>query len=148
MAFRLGIRALCRACSNAGILTSKKASSVSNTFTRVLVPNKLYSSGGELAMIIILGNDLYLFEFVMFVATSQLLKRVNTELKLEQKPVGDLQSVFSSFELTTDGSLATLKRQHDLETIKIQLDANSAIEASSDDVEFEGEEEDEESEVS
>lgn len=84
----------------------------------------------------------------MFVATSQLLKRVNTELKLEQKPVGDLQSVFSSFELTTDGSLATLKRQHDLETIKIQLDANSAIEASSDDVEFEGEEEEEESEVS
>ena len=56
MAFRLGIRTLCRACSNAGILTTKKASSVSNTFTRVLVPNKLYSSGGELAMIIILGT--------------------------------------------------------------------------------------------
>ena len=59
-----------------------------------------------------------------------------------------LENVFSSFELSTEGSLATLKRQHDQETVKVQLDANSAIEASSDDVDFEGEEENEESEVS
>ena len=69
-------------------------------------------------------------------------------MKLEKKPLDSLENVFSSFELSTEGSLATLKRQHDQETIKVQLDANSAIEASSDDVEFEEEEEAEENEVS
>ena len=75
------------------------------------------------------------------------------ELKLEQKPVEDLASGFTSFELTLDGALATLIRNHNEEQVKVQLDANSAIEAGGDDEGFdveEGEEEagmDEESEV-
>ena len=82
-------------------------------------------------------------------ATSQLLKRVNTELKLEQKPAEDLQNKFTSFELTVEGAMATLQRQHDQERVKVQVDANSAIEASSDDMDFEeGEGEEEETEVS
>ena len=56
-------------------------------------------------------------------------------------------SGFTSFELTADGALATLTRQHDQESIKIQMDANSAIEASSDEAEFDGEGEEEEAEV-
>ena len=53
--------------------------------------------------------------------------------------------------MTLDGSLATLTRNHEQEKVKVQLDANSAIEAASDDVEFDEEEGatniDEESEV-
>ena len=48
-------------------------------------------------------------------------------------------SGFTSFELKLDGSLATLVRKHDQEQVKIQLDANSAIEAGSDDMEFDEE---------
>lgn len=82
----------------------------------------------------------YRLYHVPIAATSQLLKLVNTELKLEQNSVADLPNGFTSFELTTDGSMATLLRQHDQEKVKVQLDANSAIEAASDDVEFEEEE--------
>ena len=57
-------------------------------------------------------------------------------------------SGFTSFELTVDGALATLTRQHDQESVKIQMDANSAIEASSDEADFDGEVEEEEAEVS
>lgn len=74
-----------------------------------------------------------------FAATSKLVKQVTTELKLEQKPVEDLTSGFTSFELKLDGSLATLIRNHNQEQVKVQLDANSAIEAGSDDVEFDEE---------
>lgn len=79
-----------------------------------------------------------------FTATSQLLKRINTELKLEQKPAEGLQNKFTSFELTIDGAVATLQHQHNQEKVKVQVDANSAIEAACDDMDFEegeGEEE-------
>ena len=79
------------------------------------------------------------YSFFFFVATSKLVKQVTTELKLEQKPAEDLVSGFTSFELKLDGSLATLVRKHDQEQVKIQLDANSAIEAGSDDMEFDEE---------
>ena len=78
--------------------------------------------------------------FSQIAAASKLVKQVTTELKLEQKPLEDLSSRFTLFELTLDGSLATLVRNHDQEKVKVQLDANSAIEAAGDDVEFDAEE--------
>ena len=59
---------------------------------------------------------------------------------MEQKPAEDLQSKFTSFELTIDGAVATLQRQHNQEKVKVQVDANSAVEASSDEMDFEEEE--------
>ena len=86
-----------------------------------------------------------------FAASSQLVKQVTTELKLEQKPIEDLSTGFTSFELTLDGALATLVRDHNQEKVKVQLDANSAVEAANDDVtefdEDEGAATDDESDV-
>ncbi len=43
-----------------------------------------------------------------------------------------------------DGALATLTRSHDQEQVKVQVDANHAIEAGGDGEEFDGAESDEE----
>ena len=94
-----------------------------------------------------------MYILILFAATSKLAKQVSTELKLEQKPTEDLASGFTSFELKLDGALATLTRDHDQEQVKVQVDANNAIEAGGDEEGFddvESEEEDgmdEESEV-
>ena len=66
---------------------------------------------------------------------------------MEQKPAEGLQNKFTSFELTIDGAVATLRCQHNQENVKVQVDANSAIEACSDDMDFEEGEEGEELET-
>ena len=80
----------------------------------------------------------------LLAATSKLAKQVATELKLEQKPTEDLAGGFTSFELKLDGALATLTRSHDQEEVKVQLNANDAIEAGGDEDEFDGAESEEE----
>ena len=53
-------------------------------------------------------------------------------------------SGFTSFELKLDGALATLTRNHDQEQVKVQVDANHAIEVGGDGEEFDGVESEEE----
>ena len=82
---------------------------------------------------------------MLFSASTKLLKVVENEISLEQAVVEDLPKI-SSFQVTVENSVATLMRMVNQEEVKVQLDANSAIEVSPDEMDVRDEGEDYDSE--
>ena len=66
------------------------------------------------------------FFFFSATASEDLLKAVGTELKLVNKDFHQLP-VVTAFDCTTDGAVATLRRQQGNEEIVVTLDANNAV---------------------
>ncbi len=63
---------------------------------------------------------------------------MKAEISTEQKVLENLPT-FSSFDVSVDGSIATLLRSYKNEEVKVQLDVNRASEVVSDEMEMEGE---------
>ena len=70
---------------------------------------------------------------------------MENEISLEQAVLEDLPKI-SSFQVTIENSMATLMRTFNQEEVKVQLDANSAIEVSPDEMDVRDEGEDYDSE--
>ncbi len=68
---------------------------------------------------------------------SKLLNVVKAEISTEQKMLENLPT-FSAFDVSVDGSIATLLRSYKSEEVKVQLDVNRASEVVSDEMEGEG----------
>ena len=62
---------------------------------------------------------------------------MKAEISTEQKVLENLPT-FSSFDVSVDGSIATLLRSYKNEEVKVQLDVNRASEVVSDEMEMEG----------
>ncbi len=73
-----------------------------------------------------------------FTASSNLLNVVKSEILTEQNILESLPT-FSLFNLSLEGSIATLSRSYQKEEVKVQLDVGRVSEVDSNEMEFESE---------
>ena len=75
-------------------------------------------------------------------ASSSLAATLDNELKLEYKALSELPKL-TSFETSIEGATAVFKRVIGSEEVKVKMDANSSVQAASDEMDEEEEEDDE-----